>query len=149
VAAVNNHSKVSLRDYLDAKFAALKVEVETGDKLLEQRIGELEKRIDERTELLLAQNERDKVVLNERLGTMNEFRGQLRDQASTFVTREILDEKLKVQQIIIDRHEAAQNVQEGRISQNRALMAIAAIVLAVMQIAAPVVFYLITKKAVP
>ncbi len=34
-----------------------------------------------------------------RLESMNEFRDQLRDQASTFVTREYIDEQMRIKEI--------------------------------------------------
>ena len=68
---------ISLREYIETRFL------------------ELEKRIDQRTELLVVANERDKVTMNERLSGMNEFRASLRDQASSFVDRKEFDLRLK------------------------------------------------------
>src|SRR5438552_3794710 len=70
-------------------------EVVTLREFVETRFDELEKRLDQRTQLLMSANERDKSVLNERLKGMNEFRNALRDQAQQFVDRKELELRLK------------------------------------------------------
>lgn len=62
---------------------------------LERRIDELEKRIIQQTQLVALANDRDRVVLNERLAHMNEFRDALRDQTATFIDRKELDLRIK------------------------------------------------------
>lgn len=62
---------------------------------LELRIDELEKRIIQQAELLALANDRDKVIINERLTSMNEFRNSLKDQAANFVDRKEFDLRLR------------------------------------------------------
>lgn len=68
---------ISLRGYVDLRFA------------------ELEKRISQHAELLRVAHERDKVTMDARLASMNEFRNALRDQTGLFVERKEMDLRLR------------------------------------------------------
>jgi len=109
---------------------------------LERQIADLEKRIDQRATLVIAANDRERIVLNERLAGMNEFRGQLRDQASAFATRELVDQRFAAAREAIEKLEKANAAHEAKIAANRALMAVATAVLLFLQ----VLFEFLTRR---
>lgn len=75
---------------------------------VDMRLMELEKRLDQRTALLVEQNAERTRALNERLAGMNEFRDQLREQASKFAGADKVDASLTALRAYVDlRLEAA------------------------------------------
>src|SRR5947209_3899361 len=60
--------------------------------------GERELRRARREDDLIAREKASQAV-DRRLESMNEFRDQLREQASTFVTREFIEEQLKLRDV--------------------------------------------------
>ena len=102
---------------------------------IELKIVDLEKRLDERTELLVKQNDRDKEILNQRLGTMNEIRQQLNEQAATFATRELMEEKYNSNHARIEKMEKDGARRDGQIQMNRTIIAVMGAIALVVQLA--------------
>ena len=73
------------------------------------RITELEKRVDQRFELMDRALTVALSAMDKRLDSMNEFRSSLRDQASQFADRKELDLRLKPIEMFI-------NQSQGKIS---------------------------------
>ena len=87
---------VTLKEYVDTRMDATEKQTELTRYVLEK------------------QTELTRINLEGRLSSMNEFRAQLTDQASTFITRrehDILAEK-------IDKMESKMDLQEGKASQS-------------------------------
>lgn len=99
---VNTESVVEMpiKDYVDRELGYLK-------ELVNTKLGYNKEAVD------LARSQ-----MEDRLEGMNEFRAQLKDQTSTFVSRELFDKTLKAEDDRIDQ--AAKSLQQQMITQNSA-----------------------------
>lgn len=124
-------STVSMRDYVDG-LNEKHLHEHTRDRevrhsalaTLRHRQKDLERRLDERFALgdkaieaaLAAQKEavvKSEASIDKRLEGMNEFRGQLSDQANRFVPREVVDAQIGALQTVIAQQQSALDKMEG------------------------------------
>lgn len=89
---------VDIQDYVDRRLIHERELVEERDKFIDEKFLTIEEA------RRLAKIEQDR-----RLDTMNEFRGQLKDQAATFITKDAVEGKLNSVETEIDAINRASN----------------------------------------
>lgn len=62
---------------------------------LELRINSLEKLLEQRSQLITVANERDRILLSERLAGMNEFRKAMQDQTDKFADSKEMELRIR------------------------------------------------------
>ncbi len=75
--------------------AELNIKIEALKELIESRMCGLKKLLDERHEFTQTALEKAETSMVKRLETMNEFRSQIQEERSTYITKEILDLTVK------------------------------------------------------
>ena len=84
------------------------------------RFYELEKRMEQSGTLYLAAQSERQNAMEKRLEAMNEFRGQLNTQASTFATRENVDQRITAQETLSRTlADANEKLTETHYTENR------------------------------
>jgi hypothetical protein len=85
-------SDITLKEYIDTKLADLDKRIYESQKAQNATLVAVKSELESKTELALHSQERAVSIANaeliRRLDSMNEFRGQLKDQAGTFVSRD-------------------------------------------------------------
>jgi hypothetical protein len=100
--------------------------------LLEQRFDDMEKSIDRRFEHMEEATRTAYSSMESRLAVMNEIRGQLNDQASTFLTREASDlQHTRIEEDIRSLRES-RSLLEGKASQTSVMITIVIAVLGLL-----------------
>ena len=93
----SDDSEISLREYIEA------------------RLDSLEKHVDMRFDSAQTAINKAERTMNDRLGSMNEFRDTLRDQASRFATMLQLDEKMST---VIKLQERLRDLEKAAVSRD-------------------------------